>query len=226
MHALLVAQDPDEKAVLSLILQRASLTMTTVDALERILRTGPEQPADLVVLTSRESPPLAQIRRFRAQTKVPLLAVVGRIDEETHFELLEAGVDLVVRRPFSAKLLVAQVRALLRRAAGAPFLGLPTLSVADLTLDPAARTVQVGDRPSVRLTHLEFRLLHTLMIHREQVLPADTIVEHVWGYTGEGNRDLVRGLVSRLRAKIEPDPRNPCYVITVSGVGYSFSPQL
>lgn len=226
MNSLLVAQDPDETAVLRLVLQRAGLTVTRANALERILQTGPEQPADFVVLASRESPPVAQIRRFRAQTKVPLMLVVGRIEEEEHIELLEAGADLIVARPFSARLLIAQVRSLLRRAAGAPFFTLPTLSVADLILDPAARTVQIGDQPTTRLTHLEFRLLYTLMIHREQVLPAETLVEHVWGYTGEGNRDLVRGLVSRLRGKVEPDPRNPRYVITVPGMGYTFSPQV
>ena len=62
---------------------------------------------------------------------------------------------------------------------------------------------------------------HTLMIHREQVVPTETLVEHVWGYDGEGDRELVRGLVSRLRAKIEPNPRYPHYVITVPGVGYA-----
>jgi DNA-binding response OmpR family regulator len=224
MHALLVALDPDEVAVLSLVLQRAGLAVTHANALERILQVGPEHPADLVVLAPPESPPPAQIRRFRAQTQVPLVAIVGRVEEGTYAELLEAGADLVVQRPFSAKLLVAQVRALLRRTAGVPFFTLPTLSVAGLTLDPATRTVQVSDQPSRRLTHLEFRLLYTLMIHQGRVVPTEVLVEHVWGYTGEGDRDLVRGLVSRLRAKVEPDPRSPRYIVTAPGVGYSFTP--
>lgn len=223
MHALLVAQDPDEIAVLSLVLQRAGLTVTRVGVLERVLQTGPEEPADFVVLTSPESPPPAQIRRFRAQTQVPLLVIVGQVEEKVCVDLLEAGADLVVPRPFSARLLIAQVRALLRRAAGVPFFTLPALSLAGLTLDPATRTVRVDDGPPRRLTHLEFRLLYTLMIHRGQVLPAETLVEHVWGYTGEGDRDLVRGLVSRLRAKVEPDPRSPRYIINVPGVGYCLS---
>jgi DNA-binding response OmpR family regulator len=225
MHALLIAHDPDEKALLTLVLQRAGLSVTKADALERILQTGPEQPVDFVVLTSRESPPVAQIRRFRSQTQVPLLIIAGRIDERTHVDLLEAGADMVLPRPFSARLLIAQVRALLHRAAGIPFFILPPLSIEGLTLDPAARTVQVDERPPCRLTHLEFRLLYTLMIHQGQVLSAETLVEHVWGYTGEGDRDLVRGLVSRLRAKIEQDTRSPRYIITVPGVGYTVTPQ-
>jgi DNA-binding response OmpR family regulator len=73
------------------------------------------------------------------------------------------------------------------------------------------------------LTHLEFRLLHELMIHQGQILTTEVIVDRVWGYS-EGDRELVRGLVSRLRAKVEPDPRKPRFVITVPGVGYTFNP--
>jgi DNA-binding response OmpR family regulator len=62
------------------------------------------------------------------------------------------------------------------------------------------------------------------MTHRGQVLPAEIIVERVWGYSGRGDKELVRGLVSRLRSKIEPDPRSPQYIRTVPGVGYSFDP--
>ena len=226
MHALLVAQDADELALLTVALQRAGLTVTSASVLERILQTGPGKPVDMVMLAPKDSPPVAQIRRFRAQTQVPLLIVVGRIEEAVQYELLEAGADLIVPRPYSAKLVIAQVRALLRRAGGMPFFALPTLSAAGVTLDPATRAVKLEEGGPRRLTHLEFRLLYTLMTHQGQVLSAETLVEHVWGYTGEGNRDLVRGLVSRLRAKIEPDPRAPTHIITEPGLGYSFNPQL
>jgi DNA-binding response OmpR family regulator len=61
------------------------------------------------------------------------------------------------------------------------------------------------------------------MNHIEQIIPTETIVEHVWGYAGEGNRELVRGLVQRLRSKIEPDPHQPRYILTESGIGYYFN---
>jgi DNA-binding response OmpR family regulator len=92
-------------------------------------------------------------------------------------------------------------------------------------LDPATRTVQVADRPPHRLTHLEFRLLYTLMLHRGHIMSTENIVERVWGYTGRGDRELVRGLVRRLRAKVEPDPRSPTFIVTVPSVGYSFDPE-
>ncbi len=225
MYALLLAQDPDEKAVLSIVLQRAGLAVSTSNDLERALRTWPERPADLILLALGDDDPLTDVRRIRAETTVPVAVIVGQVGEEAHYELLGAGADLVVPRPFSARLLIAQMRALLRRAGGVPLSSLPTLSLADLTLDPATRTVLVTGQPSRRLTHLEFRLLYTLMIHRGQVLPTETIVEQVWGYTGQGDKELVRGLVHRLRTKVELDPGNPRYILTIPGVGYSFSQQ-
>lgn len=226
MQALLMSQDPDESAVLSLVLQRAGLTVKRTTHVERAFEESPEPPPDLFVLVTADTSPLATVRRIRSQSQAPLLVIVDRVEESMHVVLLDSGADLVILRPFSARLLIAQVRALLRRSAGLPFFTLPTLSVADLTLDPATRTVQVGDQNPKRLTQLEFRLLYTLMMHRGQVLPAEVLVEHVWGYAGEGERDLVRGLVSRLRAKVEPQPSQPRYVLTVSGVGYTFDPQV
>ena len=224
MYALLLAKNSDEAAVLSLVLQRAGLATTTGNHLGRALQTWPERPSDLIVLAVDEGDPVAHVRRIRTETEVAVVVIVDPMEEGEHCGLLEAGADLVVTRPFSARLLIAQVRALLRRARGVPVFGLPGLGLGDLTLDPTTRTVRVADKPPRRLTNLEFRLLYTLMIHQGQVLPADTIVERVWGYSGEGDRDLVRGLISRLRAKVEPKPREPRYIVTVPGVGYSFKP--
>jgi DNA-binding response OmpR family regulator len=223
MYAMLLAQNADERALLSLMLQRAGLAVTTASDLERAMKSWLDRPADLIVLALRGEP-LAQVRRTRADTPVPLVMVVNALDEDLHYALLEAGADLVIPRPFSGRLLIAQVQGLMRRAGTVPLFSLPTLSQAGLTLDTANRAVEmVGEQPR-RLTHLEFRLLYTLMSHRGQVLPSETIVERVWGYSGRGDRELVRGLVSRLRAKIEPEPRSPSYIHTVPGVGYSFDP--
>lgn len=223
MYALLLARDSDEKAVLSLVLQRVGLAVNTTNNLERALQVWPQRPADLILLALGDDEPLTNVQCIRAETTVPIVVIVSQMGEGLHYELLEAGADLVIPRPFSARLLIAQVRALLRRAGGLPLFSLPVLSLADLTLDPATQTIQVSDLPSRRLTRLEFRLLYILMIHQGQVLPTETIVEQVWGYSGRGDKDLVRGLVRRLRTKVEPDPGNPQYVLTVPGVGYSFS---
>jgi DNA-binding response OmpR family regulator len=223
MYAMLIAQNADERAMLSLILQRAGLAVTSASDLERAMRSWTERPADLILL-NLQGDLLAQVHRVRAETDVPLAMIVDPVAEDVHYELLEAGADRVLCRPYGGRLLIAEIRALMRRAGTVPLFSLPALSQAGVTLDAGARTVQVTDRPPSRLTHLEFRLLYTLMSHRGQVLPTEVIVERVWGYTGRGDRELVRGLVSRLRAKIEPEPRSPQYIHTVPGVGYSFNP--
>jgi two-component system KDP operon response regulator KdpE len=82
--------------------------------------------------------------------------------------------------------------------------------------------VQVGDQVSARLTQLEFRLLYALMTRPGRVIPSENLVEYVWGYGGEGSQGLIRGLISRLRSKIEPDPSNPRFVVNEAGIGYYF----
>lgn len=243
MYALLIAQNTDERAVLSLVLQRAGVAVTTGNELERAMRSWLERPADLILLALGGGPsgdsagfpggdlsrppgedPVASVGRIRAETEVPVVIVVDEAREGLYYNLLQSGADLVVSRPYSARLLIAQVRALLRRAGNVPLSSLPTLSLAGLTLDPAARTVQVDSQTPRRLTHLEFRLLYTLMTHQGQTLSPELIVERVWGYTDQGDKELVRGLVSRLRAKVEPEPRTPRYIITAPGIGYAFDP--
>jgi DNA-binding response OmpR family regulator len=222
MYALLLAQDVDEKAVLSLVLQRAGLAVTSGDDLERAIRIWPERPADLILLAFPDASQ-AKVRIIRAETTVPVVVISDLAGEEAHFQLLEAGADIVISRPYSARLLIAQVRALARRAGTIPLSSLPEMTAVGLSMDPATRTVQVVGQSPRRLTHLEFRLLYTLMVNRGQVLSTETIVEHVWGYSGQGDRDLVRGLIRRLRLKVEPEPGKPVYILTVPGVGYSFT---
>lgn len=225
MHALILSQDPDETAIISFVLQRVGLTVARARDLDRVLQMKEGHPLDLIVLVAADQEVVTQVRRIRAHVQVPLVVIGEGIGEAVHTLLLDSGADLVVQRPYSSRLLIAQVRAALRRAGGHPFFTAPPLTIGGLTLDPTTRTFQVEHRPPKRLTRLEFRLLHTLMLHHGQVLPAEVLVEHVWGYAGEGERDLVRGLVSRLRSKVEPDPREPRYVLTVPGVGYVFEPQ-
>jgi DNA-binding response OmpR family regulator len=222
MYALLIAKDIDDIAIFSMILQRAGLAVTIAKDLDRAMQNWTQRPADIILLSLTDLSPQEQVQRVRNETLVPLVLSINGLDESTHCEILKRGADLVISSSFSAKLLIVQIGVLLRRAGTIPTFSLPTLNVAGLTLDPATRTVVVADSPTQRLTHLEFRLLYTLMMHRGQIIPTETLVDRVWGYTGQGDRDLVRGLVSRLRGKVEADARNPQYIITVPGVGYSF----
>lgn len=221
MYALLVAEDPDEVAIFSVILQRAGLAVTTTKNLDRALQNWLDRPADVILLSLPDISSADQVRRVRSETLVPLIVVLQASNSPA--ELLKMGADLVIGPAFDPKLLIAQIGVLIRRANTLPTAALPSLSAGCLTLEPVARTVKCPDKPAQRLTPLEFRLLYTLMINRNQVVPTETIVERVWGYSGEGDRDLVRGLISRLRLKVEPDPRRPVYILTMPGLGYMFS---
>lgn len=222
MYALLIAEDLDDVAIFSMVLQRAGLAVSTAKDLEPAMQNWIERPADIVLVSLPGQPPQAVVHRVRQETLVPLILVLGGPNESLQIDLLKRGGDLVIAPPFSTKLLIAQIEVLLRRAGTVPSFALPSLSVGALTLDPATRVIEVPGKAKQRLTQLEFRLLYTLMMNRDQVIPTETIVERVWGYTGQGDRDLVRGLVSRLRVKVEADPRHPQYILTVPGIGYAF----
>ncbi len=225
MQALLFAHHAEEMAVLSMILQQVGFRVRTERDLENAIDAWPEQPTELILiaLTVENLAERKHVAQMRAFTAVPIVLITDLPSEDLLVDLLEAGADLIIPRPYGVRSLIAQLRALLRRSAGMPFFSLPTLTQAAVTLDPSKRTVAVEDGPPNHLTQLEFRLLYTLMTHVGQVIPAENIVEHVWGYSGEGNRDLVRGLVQRLRTKVEPDPRNPKYLMTEPGLGYYFN---
>lgn len=225
MQASLLAFNADESAVLRLVLQRAGLATRVTANLEEASREWPNQSSDLLVLAFRREVPGPLVRQLRARIAVPLVVISEPLSEDSQIDLLESGADLIISRPYSARLLMAEIRALLRRSAGVPFFSLPTIVRGEITLDPSDRTVQIDQLQARRLTQLEFRLLYTLMLHPDQVFPAETLVEHVWGYSGRGDRDLVRGLIRRLRSKIEPSPKSPRYIQTVPRVGYVFKVQ-
>jgi DNA-binding response OmpR family regulator len=226
MEALMFTQPGEEAAVLTFLLQRSGFSVRTMQDLDEAIDSWPDQPPDLILIASDDIPAggLAAVRQLRAHTVVPMLVIADRLPDDLHYRLLDAGVDLVILKPYSIRVLTGQITALMRRAAGVPFYSLPSLTQAGVTLDPATRTVQVLDQEVKRLTQLEFRLLYTLMTHRGQIIPAENLIEHVWGYSGEGSRELVRGLVQRLRSKVEPEPHRPRFILTEPGIGYQFQP--
>lgn len=225
MQALLFNPHPDEVAVLTMVLQQAGFTVRTVRDLDHAIEMWPELPFELIVIAfqQEQEKTIRQIKQLRSHTVVPILVLADQISNDFHVGLLEAGVDQILPNNFNVRVLLAQIRALLRRTAGMPFFSLPTLTQAGVTLDPGQRTVTVGGDDPKRLTQLEFRLLYTLMMHIGQIIPTENIVEQVWGYSGEGNQELVRGLIKRLRSKVEPEPHNPRYILNEPNLGYYFN---
>lgn len=223
MQVMVIATDPNEKEIITFVLRKAGLAVASSSDHQRVLKNWTEHPADLMVVALLEDrAPINVTKEVRAVTQIPLLMIIEKISEKNLCDLLQKGTDIVLVRPVSSQVLTAHIQALLRRSAAVPGFVLPTLALNEITLDPSTRAVTVLGKETSRLTQLEFRLLYTLMTNRGQVVPLDVLVERVWGYTGGGNRDLVRGLVSRLRRKVEPDHEHPRFLETIPGVGYRF----
>ncbi len=225
MQVLLFAFHPEESAILSVLLSQAGFEVHLTKHLKPFVENWPEQPLDLIcaALNTEHDKELSAIRQFRGQTVVPIVVIIEPVSEDAEIALLDAGVDLIITRPFGFRSLIAKIRALQRRTSGLPFHSLPVMKKGSIVLDPSNRTVKVMDNDAQKLTQLEFRLLYVLITHPGQIIPTNNIVEHVWGYSGEENRELVRGLVQRLRSKVEIDKRNPKYIITERGIGYTFN---
>jgi two-component system OmpR family response regulator len=145
---------------------------------------------------------------------VPVLFLTARDAGEDKVAGLTAGGDDYVTKPFRLEELVARIRAILRRTAGAVR---ETLVVADLELDPAARLVTRGGAV-VSLSPTEFTLLRFLMVNVDRVLARDQILHHVWRYDFGGDASIVESYISYLRRKV--DNREPRLIHTVRGVGY------
>lgn len=222
MQALLVSNQAKETDLITYILQQTGFEIRYQQDLQEAIRTWPDKHMDLVWVACPIdfSEARQAIIHLRMQTVAPLVFVFDWLPELQQAELLDAGADLVLTRPYSALVVMAQIRMLLRRSASLPFFSLPRLTWGAISLNPQDHSVSVGNQPARHLTQLEFRLMYTLMTHPQTVLPAENIVEYVWGFEGQGNRELVRGLVQRLRSKVEPDPHSPQYILTEPGIGY------
>ena len=223
MRAIVIASDQDEREVFTLILRRSGMAVGASSDPQRTLTNWTDHPADLLIIAlAEEQAPVTIIEEVRAVTQVPVLMIVDLLTEKKLCNLLKNGADIVIGRPVSPQVLAAHVQVLMRRSAAVPSFVLPILALDEIALDPSTRMVTVPGQEPQRLTQLEFRLLYTLMTNRCQVVPMDVLIERVWGYTGEGNRDLVRGLISRLRRKIEPASKQIRFLETIPGVGYRF----
>jgi DNA-binding response OmpR family regulator len=225
----------DDQALLSLVSfalrQAGYLPLEASDAAQAIVLFEREQP-DLVILDVNLPPgaPGAAasgfevLQHIRGQTRTPVMLLTVRNAEEDEVRGLDLGADDYMNKPFSPRTLLARVRALLRRADSALANDEPggrALQAGDLALDPENQSVRVRGQPPRRLTKLEYRLLQYLLVNAGHTLPAERLTQHVWGYRGTGDRQMLKQLVHRLRQKIERDPAAPEYVLTVAGTGYA-----
>jgi DNA-binding response OmpR family regulator len=221
-QAIVVAGYSEEGEWLGYWLRRGGLAVAVSREVERVLPTLAERPVDFLLLAPAGGMGLeGVVGRLRQITAVPLLLLLDPPTEEEHCRLLDAGVDLLLTRPCSPRILSRYVHRLLWRNNQQTGTTLPPLRLHGCTLDSMARTF-TQHQHTVRLTQLEHRLLHTLMSHPGHLFSTDSLVEHVWGYGDAGNRGLVRGLVRRVRRKIEQGGEALPLIENVPAVGYRF----
>jgi len=225
MQAIVIAANQEEREFFSYVLRHTGLSVARTAAVKLILNSLQSHPVDLILLAPENIDNLLQdAEALRTVSQAPLLVLADSLPEELYCAVLDSGVDLILTRPLSPRILSRYVKMFLRRSGSVPLSVLSRLEANGFTLDPETRMVVLVDGDEKNLTPLEFRLLYVLMTNPEKVIPVDTIIERVWGYSADGNRELVRGLVRRLRRKIGPDAHEPYYFQTHPGIGYRFSP--
>jgi DNA-binding response OmpR family regulator len=159
---------------------------------------------------------LEVLHRLRvADEHLPILLLTAKDTQEDQVQGLELGADDYVVKPFSFVVLVARVRALLRRQWTERS---PLLRFANLTLDASSHDVRRGEQ-KIPLTNLEFKLLQALMAHPRQVLSKEILLDRVWGYDFRGNGNVVEVYVMQLRQKLEVQGEARL-IHTLRGVGY------
>jgi DNA-binding response OmpR family regulator len=159
-------------------------------------------------------------RTLRTESNVPVIMLTALDDDSDKIIGLELGADDYVVKPFNPKELVSRVRAVLRRAEGA-VVKTKRVEIADLSIDLEKHEVKRGDK-LVELTPTEFELLKVLAEAPGRVYSRMQLLDKVQGSAYEGYERAIDSHVKNLRKKVEPDPEQPRYVITVRGVGYKF----
>jgi len=221
---VLVVEDEDSISdPLSYMLRREGFEVTVAENGPDALREFERNGADLVLLDLM-LPGLSGTevcRSLRQKSNVAIIILTARDSEVDKVVGLELGADDYVTKPFSHRELLARVRAVLRRGADTEELLSPTIEAGPVRLDVERHTVAVNGAP-VALPLKEFDLLELLLRNSGRVLTRGQLIDRVWGSDYVGDTKTLDVHVKRLRSKIEPDPANPKFLLTVRGLGYKF----
>jgi two-component system response regulator RegX3 len=228
---------PGRRTIL-LVEDEESITAPLAEALERegfetrVARTAGES----LELAGRVDPDLVLLdlmlpdgtgfdvcRELRRTSRVPIIMLTARGDEADRVVGLELGADDYVVKPFSAREVVARIRAVLRRTQSAPAAdGKDAIEIGDVRLDPARRAATLGER-QLELSRKEFELLALLMREAGSVVTRERLIDEVWDVNWFGSTKTLDVHVSALRKKLGDDPNDPRYLHTVRGVGFRFA---
>lgn len=221
---LIVEDDAGIRGVLETLLEAQHYRVVAAESAARGVLEARNHRPDLVIvdlgLPDRDG--VSVIREIRRFSPTPILVLSARTAESDKIDALDAGADDYVSKPFSTPELMARVRAALRRSARGGE-RLPLVRLGTVTLDLAARTAR-GPGGPLHLTPLEFRVMDCLDRHAGMIVTQAQMLREAWGPERVGDSRGLRSYIKTLRQKLEPDPRQPRYLITEPGVGYRLLP--
>lgn len=220
---LIVEDEPELVKVLRSYLEQAGFTVFSAFRGDTGLSTWEHKRPDLVILDLNlpGMDGLDVAREIRRKADTPIIMLTARIEETDQLIGLELGADDYITKPFSPRIVVARVRALLRRAE-TPTSAPQILRAADLEIDLDAHTLLRSGK-NIEVTPTEFNLLVALASQPGRVFSRFQLLEASQGTAYEGYERTIDAHIKNLRSKIEPDPKKPRYIETVFGVGYRFS---
>jgi DNA-binding response OmpR family regulator len=220
---LIIEDEPELVKVLRSYLEQANYHVLTAFRGDTGLSTWQHKRPDLVILDLNlpGMDGLDVAREIRRRADTPLIMLTARVDEMDELIGLELGADDYITKPFSPRVVLARVRALLRRTGSGPAEN-EMLRVADLEIDRQAHTVRRMEQ-QIDLTPTEFNLLVAMAEQPGRAFTRLQLLEAAQGAAYEGYERTIDAHVKNLRAKLEPDPKNPQYIETVFGIGYKFA---
>jgi DNA-binding response OmpR family regulator len=220
LSILIVEDDQDTAEVMRILLQTGGYTTLSVDNAEDALVEINTMAPDLMLLDLNlpGMNGLDLLRAVRAHSFMPIIVISGFGKERDRVIALESGADDYLSKPFSTDELIARVRALLRRVEWTPKPE-TRLQVRRLELDLPRRQATIRGK-RLHLTPIEYGILALLMRKAGKIVTHDDLLRAVWGDQYRGDYSVLRVNISRLRQKLEENPRRPSYIVTVPGQGY------
>lgn len=217
---LIVEDDADTAEMVSAVLESAGYNATAVELGSQALSEIDAGQFDLVLLDINlpDMNGLEVLRKVRANSLLPMIVLSGFIGQRDKVIALEAGADDYVGKPFSPEELLARVAALLRRVGWTAPTEV-TMAIRHLEVDMTRRQAILRGK-KLHLTPIEYGILTTLMRAAGRVVGHQELLRTVWGEDYRGDYSVLRVNVSRLRQKMEENPRQPTYIVTVPGQGY------
>lgn len=222
-NILVVDDEPKIIRFLSRSLTLSGFTVFTAYTGREALELYHSESPDLIILDLGlpDMDGLSVLHDIRLYSTVPLIILTARDDEESKVKGLELGADDYLTKPFGTRELEARIQALLRRIDWSPQPSdITEFQFRELEVDFRAHRVHIGET-EVHLTPTEYDLLRVMIQHAGQVLMHGDLLSQVWGDEYRNDLAILRVNISRLRQKLEGNPREPQYIVTVPGVGYT-----